>query len=259
MVKQYTKIGKRLVVWTASAILLAVVGCAFPEGRYGGDPMLGNFNRPIAATPPVWAGGDPGHTPAYDGAVHLGLPSPDVPSQSSSAGRDKIFIVPTYGGSLGLFRGTTASTEKGGETQTAGAKTASGVGARLPSDDAKGKGVFVAGTYSAPTSANGVSFRPSLGVQLASGASIEPNAPKSKMFVPVDLTKSPAHVNSIEEGRALLTTCGATFQKLEQEPTGEWRFTCAIGPADDVRRYEAKSNDQLQAMRAVMFQIQNDR
>ena len=41
----------------AGALLLGAVGCAFPHGSTGGDPILGNFNRPIVPTPPPERGG----------------------------------------------------------------------------------------------------------------------------------------------------------------------------------------------------------
>src|SRR5580658_1365625 len=116
MANQFTKTSRRLVVWTMSALLLTTVGCAFPDGRYGGDPMCGNFNRPIAPTPPVWGGGDPGHSPAYDGGAHLGQPSPDVLANPTLTKSDKGFIVPTYSGTLGIggfFRfGGSSATDK---------------------------------------------------------------------------------------------------------------------------------------------------
>jgi hypothetical protein len=295
MANQHTNVGR----WAATTFLLATVGCAFPHGQYGGDPMCGTFNRPIAPTPPVWGGGDPGHSPAYDAGVHLGIPPDGAPSLGSSSSptpvstamnKEKIFIVPTFSGGIGLFRGGSSGSRGnigggGGGGGGGGAGTSSGNapavgaemgsshdsastakvqktkavagGARLPSDSTSADTALVA-TNDAKTNANSVSFRTN-GAMLTSGANIEPYAPKKKPYKPLDLTKDPSSIASVEEGQALLRTCGAKFQRLEQLPTGEWSFLCSMGPDENNRRYEAKNTDQLDAIRAVMFQIQNDK
>jgi hypothetical protein len=269
MANQFVKTGKRLGVWTASAILLASVGCAFPDGRYGGDPMFGSFNRPIAPTPPVWGGGDPGHSPAYDGGAHLSQTQPEVQTSTGPA-REKILIVPTYSGGLGMggwlrggsgSGGRTTSEEKsspiGGESSSSIQKPTYPLGAKLPSEPPSRTSVAAAiGSKQNPDS---VSFRTlETGAMLTSGANIEPYFPKKKAYVPIDLTKDPASITSVEEGQSVLTTCGAKLQQSEQEPTGEWRYMCTMGANGELRRYEARGNDQLEAMRAVMFQIQKD-
>jgi hypothetical protein len=269
MAKQFVKTGKRLGVWAASAILLASVGCAFPHGRYGGDPMLGNFNRPIAQTPPVWGGGDPGHTPAYDGGAHLGQSPPYVPTSTGPA-KEKLLIVPTFSGSLGLggmfhsggsSKATSTesnSTPVNGENTSSLMKPGNPVGAKLPLETTS-KASY-ATMYGAKQNADSVSFRThESGAMLTSGANIEPYVPRKKVSIPIDLTKDPASIASVEEGQSVLTTCGARQQKLEQDPTGEWRYMCTMGANGEIRRYEARGNDQIEAMRAVMYQIQKDK
>src|SRR4051794_27985894 len=72
----------------ASAVVLGAAGCAFPNGATGGDPILGNFNRPIVPTPPPERGGLGLDSPAYDAGARIGLTSPDVPTpvENSSGG-----------------------------------------------------------------------------------------------------------------------------------------------------------------------------
>ena len=62
------------------ALLLSTVGCAFPHGSTQGDPLLGNFHRPIVATPSPERGGLGFESPAYDGGARIGLGSPDIPT-----------------------------------------------------------------------------------------------------------------------------------------------------------------------------------
>ena len=61
-------------------------GCAFPNGATGGDPILGNFNRPIVPTPPPERGGLGLDSPAYDAGARIGLASPDVPTPVENSG-----------------------------------------------------------------------------------------------------------------------------------------------------------------------------
>ncbi len=118
MLNLHSTAGRRIGLWTFSTLMLTSVGCGFPHGRYGSDPLFGSFNRPIAATPPIYTGGDPGLTPAYDGGARMGLPSPDVPAKASPV-LEKMFIMPTFNGSMGLnkvFGGNSNGIERVGAT-----------------------------------------------------------------------------------------------------------------------------------------------
>lgn len=277
MANQHSRTGwrKRTGLCLSSALLLASLGCGMQHGKYQGDPMLGNFNRPIAPTPPIWTGGDPGFTPAYDGGAHIGLPSPDVPARSNSL-LERMFIVPTYSGSLGIggaFGGAGAGgagnervvpsgppQPTGGPPQSSNRrKNSSGfIGARLlPGGDEAAKQTVA----SAPVPTNNQSVTPrSLGASnlLTSGSALEPISLPVKPISPIELMKDPKTIASVEEGQTVLTTCGAKSQRLEQEPTGEWRFICTLGQGEELRRYEAKSTAQIEAVRAVLIQIKKE-
>lgn len=269
MANQYKKFGKRLGVWTASAFLLATVGCAFPQGRYAGDPMLGNFNRPIAATPPVWNGGDPGQSPAYDGGAKLGQSSPDVPTNNKDTGKEKVFIVPTYEGRLGVGKlfggggsGGSVSEKSDSPGSSTNRRTTSSFGAHLPvpNDGTASRSSFVAGGAGVLPTVNLVNNRPYGGNQIAtSGANIQMAGFAPPAVTATDAMKNPARVVSVEEGQSLLSLCGAKSQRMEQDPTGEWRFTCTLNNGSDNRFYEAKNADQVEAIRAVMVQMQKER
>jgi hypothetical protein len=268
---------QRLIGLGTSAALLASIGCGMHHGRYQGDPMLGSFNRPIAPTPPIFTGGDPGFSPAYDGGAHIGLPSPDVPAKSNQS-LERMFIVPTYQGSLGvsrLFNGGTsggAATTPGSGLQRVGGKdttpkvqrkpaTPNVVGAHLLRGD-PGPSVAPAmatAPVAAPANANTVTARPNdVSTLLTHGSAIEPVAAPAQQLSATALMKDPREIVSVQEGQTILQACGAKAQVMEQQPTGEWRYICTIGRGEELRRYEARSNDQLDAVRAVMYQIKKE-
>src|SRR5262245_36120403 len=68
------------------ALVLGAAGCALPNGVTGGDPILGNFNRPICPTPPPERGGLGLDSPAYDAGVRIGVAPPDIPSAVENSG-----------------------------------------------------------------------------------------------------------------------------------------------------------------------------
>jgi hypothetical protein len=67
---------------------------------------------------------------------------------------------------------------------------------------------------------------------------------------------------SYEQAEAVLTAKGVTWQRLETwGDAGEWKFSCSIPNRNNpnIRRtYEARSNDSLGALRAVLDQIDRD-
>ena len=95
---------------------------------------------------------------------------------------------------------------------------------------------------------------------LTSGAAIEPAIimpPK-----PISMTasmKDPRTVASVEEGQSILQVCGAKSMVMESQPTGEWRFICTVNDGGETRRYEARAGEQIEAVRAVMWQVKNER
>jgi hypothetical protein len=264
----------RLGSWAMASVLLTTVGCGFPHDRYASDAMLGQFNRPIAPTPPIWTGGDPGVSPAYDGGARIGLPSPDVPAQSNPI-LDRMFIMPTFGGSLGvsnLYRGNSGATSTAGASGVSGgsqrvnnadttpnySRQVSSTGAQFMSTaPAIERNTFVPGMIA---SANSVKPRTiDTNTILTSGAAIEPSVTIPKPLTPLAGMKDPRSVISVEEGQMILQTCGARSMTMESQPTGEWRFICTINEGGDNRRYEAQSGDQIEAVRAVMWQVKNER
>ena len=71
---------RRIFLGSSALLVLGTVGCAFPHGSTSGDPLLGNFNRPLVPTPPPERGGLGLDSPAYDAGARIGMTSPDIPS-----------------------------------------------------------------------------------------------------------------------------------------------------------------------------------
>lgn len=267
MANQHSKTGRRIGLFLTSGLLLAAVGCGFPHGRYGGDPMLGNFNRPIAQTPPIWTGADSGASPATDGGARMGLPSPDVPIRSQPA-LERMFIVPTYGGTLGLSK-LFGGDSGGGSQRTSGSETPAPAATGLRSSPGTMGAHLLPGasrvTERGPIAPNAVASADSVTPrahdahsQFSRGSSIETILPPPQPVSPIVAMKDPLQVLTAQEGQTILTLCGAKGQLMEQQPTGEWIYICTIGNGGDLRRYEAKSADQLEAVRAVMWQVKKD-
>ena len=61
----------------------------------------------------------------------------------------------------------------------------------------------------------------------------------------------------MDEAQAILQTCGAKSMAMEPQPTGEWRFICTMSDGADLRRYEAKGAEPIEAVRAVLWQVKN--
>ncbi|MCE9534614.1 MAG: hypothetical protein K8T89_26365 [Planctomycetes bacterium] len=253
---------KRISPWLMAGLLFTSVGCGFPHDRYASDAMLGSFNRPIAPTPPIFTGGDPGISPAGDGGVRLGLPSPDVSARSNPT-LERMFIMPTYSGSisLNLFKSNSVGGTGGGESTGAGHRSANvSAGARLIAPPAAVAERPAAPAQNAVASANAVTPRPydSHSI-LTSGAAIAPVLGTPKPLSPLDSMKDPRAILSVEEGQSVLQSCGAKAIMLNQQPTGEWSYSCQMGSGIDARRYESRAGDQLEAVRAVLYQVKNDR
>ncbi len=259
---QHRRLRRWMVRGAVATVLFNAIGCGFPHGRYGGDAMLGQFNRPIAATPPIWTGGnDPGVSPAWDGGARMGLPSPDVPAKSNPV-LEKSFLLPTFSGSLGLN-----NMFRGGDSDRAGmAPGANPLKRPMPTSVGATllPGTPVAVHQVAPVVApvTVASVKPRLLDQhtlLTSGSSLEPTMPDTGRISQAVYVKDPRSVASVEEGQSILQTCGARSMSMEPQPTGEWRFICTVGDGPEARRYEAKSDVQIEALRAVMWQVKNER
>lgn len=70
-------------------------------------------------------------------------------------------------------------------------------------------------------------------------------------------------VQTIEQAQAQLTARGVTWQRLEAMPEpGKWKFTCSVpNPRNRTinRVYEAQAADGLEAMRAVLEQLDREK
>ncbi len=73
--------------------------------------------------------------------------------------------------------------------------------------------------------------------------------------VSYETLKDPTKVKTMEDGQALLQAAGARSQKSEQVTDGDWLFGCTVG----AKTYEARAKEQLEAVKAVLEQIQKDR
>lgn len=250
-----------------SGMLFTAVGCGFPHDRYASDAMFGSFNRPIAPTPPIFLGGDPGTSPGYDGGARLGLPSPDVSARSSPS-LERMFIAPTFSGSIGfgsIFRGgSSGGIERvSGGSDVARRATSGGFGAKLIPAPHAAPERSVAAAAPAIQTANASSVKPRVvdtHSMITSGASLEAVSltPPVKPLSPIDTMKDPRMVVTIEEANIILATCGARALSMDQQPTGEWRYTCVMGAGQEARKYEARHGEQLEAVRAVMYQVKTD-
>ncbi len=290
MAKQHTR------RWLLPVLLLTSVGCGFPHDRYQSDPLLGMFLRPIAATPPIWTGGDPGVSPAYDGGARMGLPSPDVPASSNFL-LDRMFLVPTFSGSgssgsqfrsPGGGTGDVPSDNKpvrkinpvsagahmmptGPERTPIGVFSASvplapaaprsvvsPVSAIAPASPAPAPAPVPATPPAPGPSASTVTPRPlDTHTILTSGSSMEAAIPPTKPLSPSAAMKDPRSVYSVDEAQNILQACGAKSMMMEPQPTGDWRFICTINDGADLRRYEAKAVEPIEAVRQVLWQVKN--
>ncbi len=146
-----------------SILLCSGVGCALPHGQYQGDPGFGNFNRPIAASPPVFSGGEGGMGPASDGGARLGMASPDVPDPANPTGASKAsWLMPTYsfsGGLLNLRGGGGSGGISSGSSTAAGGGRQSLVGARLQGVEEPRRPLLANTNLTPPSDSTSVTFR----------------------------------------------------------------------------------------------------
>lgn len=239
---------RRTGLVAAGALVLASTGCALPNGASGGDPLLGSFNRPIVPTPPPERGGLGLDSPAYDAGARIGLTSPDVPTP-----------VENSGGGLSLPQLTSPSLLSGARMPFGGgadepfqAQKAGAAGARLPAPHetaAPRSPVF------GRTSPDALAVRPREYSVPGGLAFTAPEPPSPICRVSFETLKDPSKVKTVEDGQALLRAAGARNQKVEQLDSGEWMFACTVGP----KGFEAHATELLEAMKAVLEQIQKDR
>ena len=240
---------RRAGLAAAGALVLGSAGCALPNGGTGGDPILGSFNRPIVPTPPPERGGLGLDSPAYDSGARIGLTSPDVPAavDGSPGGLSLPQLT-----SPGLMSGARLPFNGDAEEPFVAQRPVA-TGARLTSPlDAPPRSPVIG-----RTSPDAMAVRTHLSeYSVPGGLAFTPAEPPLPIRpVKFETLKDPAKVKSMEDGQSLLQAAGARNQVVEQLDCGEWRFACTIG----LKGYEARGQEPLDAMKAVLEQIQKDR
>lgn len=246
----------RRTAYAAGALLLAAGGCAFPHGSTGGDPLLGNFHRPIVPTPPPERGGLGLDSPAYDAGTRIGVTAPEVPAQREDS--SGFMTLPTLT-NPNLLSGAKLPFQPGDDstyTRRPLPGLDSGAGAKLPPLDPAARGPVVPGGY-APRTPDGVMARPRDPVSgLMSGSALAPAAEPAPLpplqRVGHVVPRDPARIETPDEAREALRMAGAQGQRTEQLNGGEWLFACTAGS----KVYEARGADPLDAMRKVLVQVQ---
>lgn len=238
---------RRRAALAAGTILLGTVGCAFPHGSTAGDPVLGNFHRPIVPTPPPERGGLGLDSPAYDAGARIGLAPPDIqtPVDNSS-------------GFMSLPNLTSPNLFSSGRAGDAGhtRRYSSVGGARLPSASDTSMRLPGLPAY-ASSGPDAVMARPRDPIaSFTSGASFNPVEPSMPVHLAsFEAPSDPSQIESIEDAHAHMKSLGARSQRTEQLSSGEWFFTCTINQ----KVYEGRGRDQYEAMRKVAMQVQKDR
>jgi hypothetical protein len=235
----------------AGTILLGTVGCAFPHGATGGDPVLGNFNRPIVPTPPPERGGLGLDSPAYDGGARIGVTAPDIPTPIENT--PGLQTLPTITGG-GLF--TSIRTPFGSPDDTTLTRRPIGAGgARLPSPSDAGMRLPPVPSYAKSSNDQIAQPRDPL-PSFTSAASFTPVEPASPIRLVNHVAPSdPSKLKTMEEAQAHLQNLGVRGQRTEQLSSGEWLFACTF----DSKVIEARGRDQFEAMKKVAEQIRHDR
>jgi hypothetical protein len=230
----------------AGAIALGATGCAFPNGVTGGDPILGNFNRPIVPTPPPERGGLGLDSPAYDAGARIGVAAPDIPTSAENSGGVSVLQL----SSPSILSGARLPFAPGSDEPYLAPRPATQLGARLPMPQDTPRAQTFGRTNPDAMATRG---RPPE-YSIPGGLAFVPPKPTHVEPAGYETRKDPAKVKSLEDAQALFQAAGASNQKVEQL-AGEWVFECTVG----IKTYEARGNSALEAMRVVLEQIQRDR
>ncbi|HKB05707.1 MAG TPA: hypothetical protein VKD90_26035 [Gemmataceae bacterium] len=221
---------QRAGLGAAGALLLGAIGCAFPHGSTGGDPLLGNFNRPIVPTPPPERAGLGPDSPAYDAGSRIGITPPDVPIPGENTPGFMTLPNLTY---PNLQSQNTPPSDSSNPAPTS--KPAPAAGARLP----------LPGNAVKPLPLPAATGEPTAG----------PFLPPPVRRASHEATADPDLIRTVEEGHTALAAMGSKGQRLEQTESGDWRFSCVRGS----RLFEARHAERLEALRAVMEQVRQER
>src|SRR5262245_10553852 len=240
----------RILRSAAGVLMLGAAGCAFPNGSTGGDPLLGNFNRPIVPTPPPERGGLGPDTPAYDGGARIGVGAPDLPQRGESPTGPMPAPVP----------GASSSPSTHGTPSSPGTSGASGSppGARL---SVGGPDDFI--TSRPATSGAQLPVSTDSTARLPAPPPLAPRRGTEVVELPTppvrtvghEETAEPLLVPTVAELQLNLQKAGARDMRTEQSPDGEWLFDCTIND----EAYQGRGRSAFEAVRLVWEQIQKGR
>jgi hypothetical protein len=216
----------------AGALVLAAAGCAFPNGSMGGDPLLGNFNRPIVPTPPPERGGLGPDTPAYDGGARIGVGAPDVGAAIQNTSGRMQLPAPAPNPISG------ARLPSSGPDEVLHADRRTPAGAQLPVPSG-----------SAVRNASFESPEPQTMPEVAGGVT-GPSLPPLRLASHV--MRDTSRPQTTDEVRARLKAAGALAMRSEQAADGEWVFDCTLNG----EAYQGRGPNALEAMRLVLEMLQ---
>ncbi|MEZ6139836.1 MAG: hypothetical protein R3B84_04615 [Zavarzinella sp.] len=231
-------ISYRTVKISLGMVLLGTVGCAFPFGSTQGDPLLGNFNRPIRRTPPPERGGLGPGSPAYDGGAHIGGAPFGAPVD-----------VENSAGFLSLPNLTSPNLMSAGNGYDPSQRVMA-PGAVLPAPGSSASLVPSLPPAYAYRPQSSVASRPSNSLAyITSGGSIDAPSQPAK---PLPFVQPASHVQTMEDAAPLLKAMNLQFQRLEQAPNGDWVFSCVRGD----QMFEGHGKEQIHAVRSVIDAVQ---
>jgi hypothetical protein len=266
-----------------SVVLAGAIGCGTGKSyTHDGDPLLGNFNRPIAATPPptgadignVWDGG-PGIYPApaigNNQTPYIPGQLAPLPGVTQPTGGSTTTSLPgssnTNAAMAGGPRGAKATiTEYLSPDENTQASIPTRVGASIPLGNRFDQAAVQIQQSPTPPSEplppsadpNAVQIRQPRAIATSRGSAIVPEGGP----LPLPNPNAPQTVRSLEEGQQVLNSHGIKWQRLERIESGDWQFTCAVSSnpnGTSAKQYSARHPDQLQAMQQVIEQVQRDR
>jgi hypothetical protein len=243
---------RRRAAFAAATILLASVGCAFPHGSTAGDPLLGNFNRPIVPTPPPERGGLGLDSPAYDAGARIGMTPPEVATPIENSSGFQTLPNLTSGNLFSNARTPFGTPNDAPVTR----RPSTFNGARLPS--VTDTGMRLPGVpYQSQSRSDGVMARPRDPVaSFTSGSSFNATEPATPIqLASFEAPRDPSHIETIDDAHAHMQSLGARSQRTEELSTGEWFYTCSVNQ----KVYESRGRDQFEAMRKAAMQIRRDR
>jgi hypothetical protein len=279
---------QRKSIWkhlSAGVVLFGSLGCGTGKNfTHDGDPLLGSFNRPITPTPPptgsnignVWQGG-----PGMNQAPIIGTGSPPIlsgaigplPPETGGANTTAPNYLPgpqsTNASMAGGNRGALATVRKifNPNNVDLPPSVSQRVGPSIPLNNRfeEPKQPSPEPNWANPQDPKGTVLREPNSSSPVSGSAIVPEIialPNQESIPSGSRIIASTQINTIEEGQQILGSLGVKWSRLEQIENGHWQYTCALSGSPNssqVKQYSAHHPDQIQAMRAVVEQVQRDR